>query len=77
MDITSQDQLVTDGKVLYHLNRGKGLFKLGVGDGVNKMSGIVKRFNKSEQIKSMEPCAMFVFNQKLYIRDYCQSPCPF
>lgn len=68
---------MTDGDVLYHLKRGKGLFKLGVGDGITKMSGIVKQVNSSEAVKTMEPSAMFLLEGKLYVRDYCQSPCPF
>jgi hypothetical protein len=63
--------------VLYHLKRGRGLFKLGVGDGTTKISGFVKLVNSSEVVKSMEPCAMFLLDQKLYVRDYCQSPNPF
>jgi hypothetical protein len=74
LDITCQDQLVTDGGVLFHLKRGKGLFKLGVGDGTTKISGIIKKHNTSELIKTMEPSAMFLLNSKLYVRDYCLSP---
>lgn len=58
---------------MFHLQRGKGLFHLGVGDGVLKVSGIVKNANTSEEVKSMEPCSMFLLEGKLYIRDYCQS----
>jgi hypothetical protein len=68
---------VTNGVVLYHFKRGKGLFKLGVGDGLSKVSGIIKCSNTSDAMKSMEPSAMFLIGSKLYIRDYCQSPCPF
>lgn len=77
LDVTSQDQLVTDGRVLYHLKRGKGLYMLGIGDGTTKMSGIIKKVNQSEAVKSMEPSAMFLLDGKLYIRDYCSLPSPF
>lgn len=63
--------LVTDGDVLYHLKRGKGLFKLGVGNGSTKISGTIKKSNTNDIIKQMEPCGMFLLNNKLYIRDYC------
>lgn len=42
LDITSLDGFATDGHNMYHLKRGRGLFKLGFGDGVQKMSGFVK-----------------------------------
>jgi hypothetical protein len=71
LDITSLDQFVTNGIVLYHFKRGKGLFKLGIGDGSSKVSGIIKSLNTSDTVKSMEPSAMFLLGNKLYIRDYC------
>lgn len=76
-DITPVEQLATDGKVIYHLKRGRGLFKLGVGDGSTKISGKVKLVNSSPEVKGLEPCSMFYLDGRLYVRDYCSSPTPF
>lgn len=62
---------------MYHLKRGKGLFKLGFGDGIQKISGFVKDSNTSEAIKSMESSSMVLFQDKLYIRHYNIKPYPF
>jgi hypothetical protein len=59
------------------MKRGKGLFKLSIGDGRTKVSGLIKRSNTTKDVKSMEPCAMFCLGKKLYVRDYCSSPTPF
>lgn len=61
LDITSLDCLATDGHNMYHLKRGKGLFKLGFGDGIQKMSGFVKDANTSDAVKSMESTSMVLF----------------
>ena len=77
LDITSLDGLSTDGHNMYHLKRGRGLFKLGFGDGIQKMSGYVKDANTSEAVKGIESASMFLLHGKLYIRHYNVKPYPF
>ena len=77
LNVEQSDQLATDGSILYYLRKGHGLYKLGIGDGSSKISGYVKEFNGSDEIKSMEPCAMMLLDGKLYIRDYCKNDTPF
>ena len=48
-----------------------------MGDGITKVSGIIKCVNDSKQCREMEPSAMFVLNNKLYFRDYNETPTPF
>jgi len=59
--MTSLDCFATDGHSLYHLKRGKGLFKLSIGDGIQKISGYVKEFNTGEDILNMESASMLYF----------------
>lgn len=62
---------------MFHLKRGRGLFKLGFGDGVQKISGYVKEANISDTVKGMESQTMVIFQKKLYIRHYSFRPLPF
>ena len=51
------------------------MYKLSTGS--TRQVGTVKHSNTSKAVQSMEPCAMFWFRQKLYIRDYCDQTTAF